>query len=84
MKPKKLGTINGYVNSVFKMGRKKLTFDGTTSGLVKVALDNGAVVGTVLKCNYGGTRYDCCDTTMVICTENSERKFFADRVWSKP
>ena len=82
-KIKMVGTINGYESSVFKMGRKKLTFDATTLNLVQVALANGAVVGTVLKCNYGGTNYDHCDTTMVICAENSDRKFFADQIWDK-
>lgn len=74
-KPKTIGTVNGYVNSVFKMGRKKLSFDGTTKGLVEVAIANGAKNGQKLSCNYGGTNYDYCDITMVI------NNGWANRIW---
>lgn len=78
----RLGTINGYASSVFKMGNRKLVFDGTTKGLVKVALANGAKVGTKLRCNYGGTSYDLCDTVMIIEPDASNR-VWATRQWKK-
>ena len=82
MKAHKIGTVNGFVGSVFKMGRKKLTFDGTTTSLVAVAVANGAVDGTTLKCNYGGKEYKWCDITMVVGTEASGR-IWASRQWGK-
>lgn len=83
-KPPKLGTVNGYVSSVFKMGNKKLAFDGTTKGLVNVALANGAKTGTKLRCNYGGTSYDpkFCDTIMIVESDASGR-MWATRQWAE-
>ena len=80
-KPKMIGTVNGYVNSVFKMGRKRLAFDGTTKGLVAVAVANGAKDGQKLLCNYGGTSYDNCDTTMIIETQQFDGSKWASRKW---
>jgi hypothetical protein len=51
--PKMIGTINGYVKSTAKFGRKKFDFDGTTLGLVRAALATGAKVGDTIRADYG-------------------------------
>jgi hypothetical protein len=81
--PPKLGTVNGRIHSVFKIGRKKLSFDGTTKNLVEVALANGAKQGTKLACNYGGTSYESryCDTIMIVEPDPSGR-MWAFRQWT--
>lgn len=53
-KPKMIGTINGYSKSPAKLGRKSFNFDGTTLGLVKSAIANGAKIGDIVKANFGG------------------------------
>ena len=52
--PKMIGTVNGYSISPAKFGRKAFDFDGTTLGLVRAALANGASIGDTIKANYGG------------------------------
>jgi hypothetical protein len=48
-----IGTINGYSESPARFGRKRFTFDGTTRGLVRAALANGAKVGDTVQADFG-------------------------------
>lgn len=51
---KMIGTINGYVLSKARFGRREFTFDGTTLGLVRSAISLGAKVGDVVTADFGG------------------------------
>ena len=52
--PKMVGTINGYSLCAAKLGRRKFNFDGTTLGLVRAALAQGAKVGDKVQADFGG------------------------------
>lgn len=51
--PKMIGTVNGYVKSPAKIGRKNFAFDGTVRGLVLAALAEGGKVGDRIKADFG-------------------------------
>jgi hypothetical protein len=53
MKPRQIGTINGYVTSPMRIGRRRGTFDGTIKGLTLAALDMGATVGATVYADFG-------------------------------
>ena len=49
-----IGTVNGYNASPALIGRKAFDFDGTTLGLVRSAIKNGAKIGDTVRANFGG------------------------------
>ncbi len=51
--PRMIGSINCHVSSDARIGKRRFTFDGTTLGLVRSALNMGAKHGTVIHANYG-------------------------------
>ena len=54
MKPKMIGTVNGYVNSLFVFKGIRYTFDGTCKGLAIRLSNLGAKHGDRVRANYGG------------------------------
>jgi len=54
MRPPRLGTINGFCVSHARLGRKRFIFDGTTLGLVRAAIAQGAQAGDTIQADYGG------------------------------
>jgi hypothetical protein len=53
-RPKPPGTINGFVATPAKIGRKRFTFDGTILGLTREALRQGATAGQRVQADFGG------------------------------
>jgi hypothetical protein len=53
VRPPKIGSINCYSASLATFGKKQFVFDGTTLGLVKSALKEGAKAGSRIKADYG-------------------------------
>ncbi len=77
MAPKMIGSINCYIQSQARIGRKHFTFNGTTLGLVQSSLANGATNGTVVHANFGaGMR----KYTIVECPWDKR----ADGYWVQP
>lgn len=50
----KIGNVNAFVKSTGWIGKKLFEFDGTTKGLVKSAIANGAIEGTKVFANFAG------------------------------
>jgi hypothetical protein len=54
-----LGSINARGQFRARIGKQKFTFDGTTLGLVKAAIGEGAKHGTVIHADYGNGMKPC-------------------------
>jgi hypothetical protein len=50
--PKMIGSINCYSHCAARFGRKRFSFDGTVLGLVKAAVEVGAVVGDTIAADF--------------------------------
>lgn len=73
MAKKILGTVNGYVRSTAWIASKKFEFDGTTLGLVKSAIANGAKAGTKVQANFGGRLKSAAREMIIINAPHDER-----------
>lgn len=74
--PKMIGTINGRVATNAKLGRKAFVHDGTTLGLVIMALAIGAVAGDIVKSD--GMKFE------IVPAPHDDRAngFWASRIWN--
>ena len=72
---KKPGTINGFVKSVAWIGSKAFEFDGTTKGLVRSAVSNGATVGTEVLANFGGRLKSGARKLQIVAAAHDDRAF---------
>ena len=77
-KPPALGSINCYIDSRAWLGQKSFGFNGTTLGLVKSAIANGAKAGDKVLANYGGRLKDHAREYRIIAAPHDNR---ADGFW---
>ena len=83
-KPPPLGSINCFVDSNAWLGEKIFNFDGTTKGLVKSAIANGAKAGDKVLANYGGQSKECARGYRIVSAPHDNRAggFWVEDYWT--
>lgn len=67
------GTVNGFVRSTAWINNKAFEFDGTTKGLTRSAIANGAKAGTIVLANFAGRIKSDARKMMIAAAPHDDR-----------
>lgn len=66
-------TVNGFVRSTAWINNKAFEFDGTTKGLTRSSIANGAKVGSVILANFAGRIKSDARKMVIISAPHDDR-----------